>query len=137
MIVGICSKSGLRVDTKANKLSVEQEVLVAFATMRQGATEMMDSFITRVKNNTQTLNLWQEVSVTWYDKDALPSPLTRMNIECNIKKYLAMHIIRRSSVSRFGDLQKSLLKGLHRGRDEYPVTLQDVYGLMVRQLKEI
>ena len=48
-----------------------------------------------------------------------------------------MHVIRRSDVGRFEELQKSLLDGSHRGRDEYPTTLQDVYALMVRQPKEI
>ena len=39
------------VDTKANKLYVEQEALVAFTTISQGATESTDGFITRVKHN--------------------------------------------------------------------------------------
>ena len=42
----------------------------------------------------------------------------------------------RSNVDRAIDLQKSLLEGSHRGRDEYLVTLQDIYALMVKQPKE-
>ena len=48
-----------------------------------------------------------------------------------------MHVVRRCDQGRFGDLQKSLLDGSHRGRDEYPTTLQEVYALLVRQPKEI
>ena len=123
------------VDTKANKLYVEQEALVAFTTMRQGATETTDSFISRVKHNAQTLKLAGGERYL-YDKDLLPT-LTRINVERAIEEYLSMHVIRRSDSVRFGDLQKSLLEGSHRGRNEYPVTLQDVYALMVRQPKEM
>ena len=110
--------------------------MVAFTTMRQGATETTDSFITRVKHNAQTLKLAGGEHYL-FDKDLLPSPLTCINIERAIEEYLSMHVIRRSDAARFGDLQKSLLEVSHRGRDEYPVTLQDVYALMVRQPKEM
>ena len=42
---------------KANKLYVEQEMLITFVTMRQGTTEATDAFINRVKHNSQTLRL--------------------------------------------------------------------------------
>ena len=66
---------------------------------------------------------------------------TALNVEKAIEEYLSeehlsMHVIRRSDSTRFGELQKSLLDGSHRGRDEYPVTLQEVYALLVRQPKE-
>ena len=123
------------VDTKANKLYVEQEALVAFTTMRQGATESTDGFITRVKQNAQTLKLAGGERYL-FDKESLPTD-NCANIDHAVEEYLAMHVLCRSDVGRFGDLQKSLLDGLHRGRDEYPTTLQDVYALMVRQPKEM
>ena len=123
------------VDTKANKLFVEQEALVAFTTMRQGATEPTDGFITRVKQNGKTLELAGGERYL-VDKESL-SNKDRATIDGEIEKYLAMHVIRRSDTGRFGELQKSLLDGSHRGRDEYPTTLQDVYALMVRQPKEM
>ena len=92
-------------DTKANKLYVEQEALVAFTTMRQGATESTDGFITRVKHNAQTLKLAGGERYL-YDKDLLSSP-TRSNVDRTIEEYLLMHIIRRSDPIRFEDLQKS------------------------------
>ena len=123
------------VDTKANKLYIEQEALVVFTTMRQGTTEPTDGFITRVKQNAQTLKLAGGERYL-YDKESLTTD-DRANIDRAIEEYLAMHVLRRSDAVRFGDLQKSLLDGSHRGRDEYPTTLQDVYALMVRQPKEM
>ena len=95
-------------DTKANKLYVEQEALVFLATMRQGATESTDGFITRVKNNAQTLKLVGGKRYL-YDNDLLtknfsPNKVTRMQIDKAIEEYLSMHVVCRSDVSRFGDL---------------------------------
>ena len=122
------------VDTKASKLFVEQEALVAFTMMRQGATETTDGFIARVKHNAQTLRLAGGERYL-VDKSSLTSA-TQLEIDKAIEEYLAMHVIRRSDATRFGELQKSLLDGSHRGRDEYPTTLQEVYALLVRQPKE-
>ena len=122
------------VDTKASKLYVEQEALVAFTTMRQGSTESTDGFIARVKHNAQTLRLAGGERYLC-DRSAMRNP-TALDVEQAIEEYLAMHVIRRSDSTRFGELQKSLLDGSHRGRDEYPVTLQEVYALLVRQPKE-
>ena len=122
------------VDTKANRLYVEQEALVAFTTMRQGATESTDGFIMRVKHNAETLKIAGGERYL-YDEDLL-SVVTRQSVDRAIEKYISMHVIRRSDQGRFGDLQKSLLEGSHRGQDEYPTTLQDVYALMIRQPKE-
>ena len=123
------------VDVKANKLYVEQESLIVFTTMRQGTTEATDAFINRVKHNAQTLRLAGGERYL-YDKSTNAS-LTKGEIEEEIEKYLSMHVIRRCDTTRFGELQKSLLEGSYRGRDEYPTTLQEVYALLVRQPKEI
>ena len=113
---------------------MEQEALVAFTTMRQGATETADGFIARVQHNSQILRLAGGERYL-VDKSSLKSA-TQLEIEKAIEEYLAMHVVRRSDSKRFGELQKSLLGGLHRGRDEYPVSLQEVYALLVRQPKE-
>ena len=52
------------VDAKANKLYVEQEALVAFTTMRQGAMESTDGFITCVTHMVRRLS-WREVKGIW------------------------------------------------------------------------
>ena len=123
------------VDMKANKLFVEQETLITFTTMRQGTTEATDAFINRVKHNAQTLRLAGGERYL-YEKST-SGAMTKGQIEIEIEKYLSMHAIRRCDTTRFGNLQKSLLEGSHRGRDEYPTTLQEVYALLVRQPKEI
>ena len=97
------------VDTKASRLYVEQEALMAFTTMRQGSTETTDGFIARVKHNAQTLRLAGGERYL-YNKDSLASA-TQLEIEKAIEEYLAMHVIRRSDSTRFGELQKSLLDG--------------------------
>ena len=123
------------VDMKANKLFVEQEALITFVTMRQGATEPTDGFINRVKHNAQTLRLAGGQRHLY--EQAKGTTLSKSEIEVKIDEYLAMHVIRRCDQGRFGDLQKSLLDGSYRGRNEYPTTLQEVYALLVRQPKEI
>ena len=123
------------VDTKASKLYVEQEALVAFTTMRQGTTETTDGVIARVKHNAQTLKLAGGERYL-VDKSGSTTK-TQLEIDAAIEQYLAMHVIRRSDSARFGELQKSLLDGSHKGRDEYPVSLQEVYALLVRQPKEV
>ena len=97
------------VDMKANKLYIEQESLITFTTMRQGATEATDAFINRVKHNAKTLRL------AGGERYLLEKPksgtLTKGETESKIEEYLSMHVIQRCDPTRFGDLQKSLLDG--------------------------
>ena len=46
-------------------------------------------------------------------------------------------MIIRSDYIRYGDLQESLLEGMHKGQDEFPETVVDAYDLLQRIINDI
>ena len=136
MVVGIRSEGGVRSGHRSKQVVRRARSTRGVCNDEAGSNGYDgDGFIVRVKQNTQTLKLAGDERYLYYKE--LLSSNTRQNVDRTIEEHLSMHIIRRSDPGRFGELQKSLLEGSHRGRDEYPVTLQDFYTLMVRQSKEL
>ena len=105
MAVGKRSKSGFRCGYEGQQIYVEQEALIAFVTMWQGATKPTESFINRAKHNSQTLQLAGGERYL-YGK-AAGVTMRKGEIKIKIKEYLAMHVVQRCDQDRFSNLQKS------------------------------
>ena len=108
--------------TSTVKILLKTDEVKKFGSRREQAkdnlvkTEPTDGFINRVKHNTQILRLAGGERHLYQKDDGVT--LSKGEIEIKIDEYLAMHVVRRSDQGRFGELQKSLLDGSHRGRDE-------------------
>ena len=64
-----------------------------------------------------------------------PEPIedgSEEDVETEREKFKALCFLLRSDESRYGELQNEIKKGIFRGRDEYPTTVEGAYDLMLK-----
>ena len=128
------------VDERANKYLTLLRALTSMVNVRQGQNKSNDSFRKRVDSVTLTVSLVAG-SKMLYSEDISnavdPTDPSDEEVEIEEQRLKAMLMIIRSDFGRFGDLQESLLEGMHKGRDEFPTTVVQAYDLLQRVSNDI
>ena len=125
----------LGVDDKANKYYTLLKALMAMCNIRQGQTESNDSFRKRIDSVVLTVNLVGGTKMLYSEtisNTVDPDDPEEDEINVELQKLKAMLMILRSDPVRYGELQDSLLEGMHKGRDEFPTTVVGAYDLLQR-----
>ena len=123
------------VDEKANKYYTLLKSLMAMCNIRQGQNESNDSYRKRVESAVLTVNLIGGDDMLYSRNISTavdPDDPEESKVKYELQKMKAMLMILRSDPVRYGNLQDSLLEGMHKGRDEFPKTVVDAYDLLQR-----
>ena len=123
------------VDEKANKYLSLLKAITTMVNIRQGQNESNDSFRKRIDSVAMTVTLIGGDKMLYSGEIANvndPDKPTKDELKTEVQRIKAMLMIIRSDYIRYGDLQESLLEGMHKGRDEFPKTVVDAYDLLQR-----
>ena len=121
------------VDSKINKHYTLLQALTSFCTIKQGTSESNDSYRKRVDATSLTLSLVggsHFLCSPELIETADPRNPTETEILGEIEKLKAMVCVLRADESRYTKLQDSLMDGVYKGRDEFPVTVTAAYDLL-------
>ena len=122
------------INNKDNKQYVLHKALLLLYAMRQGDTELNNSYFTRFKSNVQNLELVGGANFFFSDKHGIYSgeALNEIEKEQAKEKFLAMCFIKRSDPGRYKVLLDQLQQSLYLGRNEYPIKLVNMYNTLIQ-----